>query len=397
MVRKKILFVIPSLNLGGAEKSIINLLNALDHRKYDAEIFVMTKVGPLLQQIPDHVKILEASPNYSRFSQSVFKSFFEFLMLGEFRLAIKRGLFAFWNRYYKNVAVSEQQTWKYVQDFFARIEVNYDVAIGYLEKSTIYFIADKVTAEKKIGWIHTDLEAIKLDFGFEKKYLRQLDYIITVSEGLSSRLRKVLPELSGKIKTVENINSAKFIRKQAEAETSVVFDNQKINLIYVGRLVKEKGLYNALNALKILVKINKNIIFHIAGDGELKDDLQHFVNDNNLSSNVVFLGMQSNPYPLIKKADIFLLTSFYEGKSISLEEAKILKKPIVVTSFTSAKDQIKDFETGLIADMNPQSIADKIELLIQDSSLRNKIIDNLENEDFDTEKEIEKLYKLIED
>ena len=115
------------------------------------------------------------------------------------------------------------------------------------------------------------------------------------------------------------------------------------------------------------------------GSGNKQSELQESAIAKGIDGNVHFLGIQNNPYPYIKFADVFLLSSFYEGKSISLEEAKILYKPIVITNFTSAKDQIVDNETGLIAEMNAESIAEKIELLINNKLLSAKMIRNLRN------------------
>ena len=108
-----------------------------------------------------------------------------------------------------------------------------------------------------------------------------------------------------------------------------------------------------------------------------------------------FLGAMSNPYPYLKNADLFLLTSFYEGKSIAIEEAKLLAKPIVITNFTTAKSQINHLENGLIAEMNPESIANNIELILKDQVVKIKIIKNLEKSAKGNESEIDKLYKIF--
>ena len=122
--------------------------------------------------------------------------------------------------------------------------------------------------------------------------------------------------------------------------------------------------------------------------------MKEYVKKNHLQDHVVFLGIQTNPYPLLKQADVFLMTSFYEGKSIALEEAKILNKAIGISNFSSATDQIIDNVTGLIVEMNAEAIANKIDLLYSKEAAES-LSKNLANEKQGNEEEIKKLYQLI--
>lgn len=394
-MKKKILFVIPSLDLGGAEKSLVNLLNSIDYNLYEVDLFMFLKRGVFLNSVHKEVNIIENSEAYQLFSRSVLKAVPVFALKGKIALVYHKLLFAFKNRYYKNSAINEQYTWKHTSRFMPFLQKEYDAAIGYLEKSTYYFVADKVKASKKIGWIHTDLEALKLDFDFEKQYFDKLDYLVMVSEGLKERLLFKLPSLKSKIKVVENINSQKMIVHLSEQEPQVKLKEQFFNIIFVGRLVKEKGLFMALDAISILKEKQLKVKFYLAGKGGLENELKKYVSDKGLVEEVMFLGIQENPYPLIKQADIFMMTSFYEGKSIALEEAKILNKPIVITNFSSAKDQIKDKITGLVAEMNAEAIAEKLMQLYHEEDTRMKLKANLRQEKLGNENEIEKLYQII--
>ncbi len=394
-MKKKILFVIPSLDLGGAEKSLVNLLNSIDYNLYDVDLFIFLKRGVFLNSVPKEVNILKNSKAYHLFSKSVLVAVPIFVLKGKFSLAYHRFLFALKNRWYKNNAVNEQYTWRHTSRFMPFLQKEYDAAIGYLEKSTCYFVADKVKATKKIGWIHTDLEALKLDFDFEKNYFDKLDYVVTVSEGLKERLLLKLPSLKSKIKAIENINSQKMIVHLSEQEPQVKLDEHFFNIIFVGRLVKEKGLFMAIDAINLLKENNLKIKFYLAGKGGLENELKKYVSDKDLVGEVIFLGMRANPYPLIKQADVFLMTSFYEGKSIALEEAKILNKPIVITNFSSAQDQIKDKITGIITEMNAESIAERLMQLYHEEAIRRSLKFNLSQEQLGNENEIEKLYQII--
>ena len=108
------------------------------------------------------------------------------------------------------------------------------------------------------------------------------------------------------------------------------------------------------------------------------------------------LGLKENPYPYIANSLLYVQPSKFEGKSIAIDEAKILLKPIVTTNFPTVYDQITHGETGLISEMNPTALANEIEKLLIDENLRNKFAENLSKENWGTESEIEKLYQLIE-
>lgn len=394
-MKKKILFVIPTLDLGGAEKSLVNLLNTMDYNLYDVDLFCFLKRGVFVDNVPKEVNFVSNSSVYRIFSQSVFKAVITFSTHGKWNLAWNRFLFAAKNRWIKNLAINEQRTWTHVEKFLPVLANHYDVAIGYLEKSACYFVVDKVKAYKKMGWIHTDLEALNLNFDFELNYFKHLDHIVTVSDGLTQRLVKKIPEIKNKTTTIENINSVKVVTECANQTLSIALDHEYFNIICVGRLVKEKGLFMAIDAVEILVEKGMKVKLNLIGKGYLEKQLKKYVAKKKLNHAVDFMGLQSNPYPLIQQADVFLMSSYYEGKSIALEEAKILAKPIVVTNFTSAKDQIIDNKVGLIAEMNSSAIAEKLLLLYSDSSLRLQLSQNLKKENLGNENEIEKLYQLI--
>lgn len=392
-MKKKLLFVIPSLELGGAEKSLVNLLNEIDYNRYDVDLFLFYKQGGFLSTVPKEVTFLENTKDFKIFSKTLLVSFFTFIFNGQIIKALYRLIFAINSRLIKD-NTSEQINWKYVRFFLPNFKKKYDTAIGYLEKSSYYFVADNVLFHNKIGWIHTDLEALNLDFEFEKKYFKKLNHIVIVSDGLKERLSKKIPEINNKIKVIENINSASFIKNSANLECKIQFSKEDFNLIFVGRLVKEKGLFLAIDAIGILSKKINNIKLYLVGKGNLEVELKEYVKKNHLQNHVVFLGIQTNPYPLLKQADVFLMTSFYEGKSIALEEAKILNKAIVITNFSSATDQIIDNVTGLIVEMNAEAIANKIDLLYSKEAAES-LSKNLANEKQGNEEEIKKLYQLI--
>lgn len=393
-MKKKLLFVIPSLHLGGAEKSFVNLLNVLDYEKYDVDVFLLSRAGFFLSHLPEHVTILQESPDFNNFSKPFYKSISCFLLRP--RHLVYKILFTIQNRLEKNRVLAEQKSWKYLKHFFPDLPKEYDVAIGYLEKTSNYFTIEKTNAKKKIGWIHTDLESLGIDFEIETPVLRKFNYVVTVSTGLSERLSNKLPSIKDRIKTIGNINSKSIISKLAAEPAEIKFDRSCYNIIFVGRVAQEKGLFLALAAVHDLVSKGYNICFYLIGSGNQEKVLKIEAAEKGISSSIIFLGNQRNPYQYMKQADLFLMTSFYEGKSIALEEAKLIQIPIVVTKFSSAEDQILQGETGVIVDMNAEAISTAIEGIMLSKSTQEKFKNNL-SKLTGNETEVEKLYRLIND
>ena len=189
-----------------------------------------------------------------------------------------------------------------------------------------------------------------------------------------------------------NIVSPSIINEMAKEKIDI--NNAEINLVTVGRLNYQKGYDMAIEACKKLVEKGYDIKWNILGEGEERANLEGLIKKYNLQDRFILLGIKENPYPYVQNADIYVQTSRFEGKSIAIDEAKILNKPILVTNFTTVRDQISDGVNGIIVDMNVDSIVDGLETLIKDSNLRNKLKKNLASEELGTEKEIEVFYSL---
>ena len=394
-MKKKLLFVIPNLGVGGAEKSLVNLLNELDYDKYEVDLFLMSKTGIFLEQLPKEVNVLPESLYFKKFSIRFYKSLWWFLTHFKFSLVFYKILFTLSNRLTKNVVLSEQKNWRYLKHFFPVLSKEYDVSIGYLEKNANYIAVDSVKAKKKIGFIHTDYKEMGMYKRYDLPFFEKMNYVISVSENCVFCLEKEFPEFPNKFKMVHNINSPKVI-----GHLSKISIEENIKLPYIlsiGRLIKLKSFDLAIKACKILINRGLTINWYVIGTGELKEELEEQIKEHELEQYFFLLGIRKNPYPYIKNALIYCQTSVFEGKSIAIDEAKILKKPIVVTNFPTAKDQIQHLENGYICEINPEAIADAIELLIKDEKLREKFTENLSKEDFGIEKELEKFYKLIEE
>lgn len=368
---KKMLFVIPSMGSGGAEKSLINLFNEMDLNNVQIDLLIFSKKGLFLNQVPDGIIILEVPEKVRllytktellqvRSVTSIYMNIIKYICTLTTRLLKK------------DVGQANQIRWKY---FYSKIlsplSETYDVAVSYLEGEAMYFVADKVKASKKIAWFHNDYISKKFDSKLDMPIFKKFDAIVTISDECKKILCEAFPEIKEKFIMLPNIVSEKFIRQRAQEPISdlVQFTQGTFSFISVGRLNYQKGFDMALEAAKLLKDRGYKYIWYIIGEGEKEQELRAQIQKYQLEKEFILLGARDNPYPYIKHSDIFVQTSRFEGKSIVLDEAKILCATILVTNYPTVKDQILEGE-GKIVGMDPLSIANGLEELMNIPSLR---------------------------
>lgn len=396
MNKKNLLFVIPSLSAGGGEKSLVNLLTQIDYDKYNVDLLLFHKKGLFLNLLPNQVNIIEISGNFKIFKQSLRFAVLKFIRSCQFRLAYGRFIFTLKNKLLSDTSKAEQFTWKYQRESMNILEKEYDAAIGFLEKSSIYFVIDKVQSKRKIGWIHTNYSNSGMDSSFDHPYFNKLDKIVTVSRECAASLIENFNGITEKVKVIYNIVSPNLIHKLSDVEVSFFSSAQdEVTIITVARLSNEKGIDIAINACELLVDKGFNVKWYVIGEGIERTKLEEMIKKKELENQFILLGLRENPYPYLKKADIYVQPSRYEGKSIAIDEAKILNKPIIVTNYETAKEQITNNATGLIVEMNEKGISAGVEKLIQNPSLKQSFAQNLSKEKLGTENEIYKFYEII--
>lgn len=391
--KSKILFVIPSLEAGGGEKSLVNLLNTIDYNKYDVDLVLFKNAGIFLKAIPSQVTILPINGAYKNFVKPIKSSILSFIKQGKIGMAISRILFTINNSLEKNSGKAEQKGWKYIRKSITPVTTQYDAAIGFLEKSSIYFVVDCVNARKKIGFIHNDYTKLDLNADFDAPYFRKLNAIATVSEECAAVLKSVFPSEKDKVSVIYNIVSTSLIQKMAEEEITI--DTSKPIVLSIGRLHPQKGFDMALEAAKILKDTGVSFQWIVIGEGPEREVLELKIAKYDLQNNFQLIGLRENPYPYLKVATIYAQPSRYEGKSIAIDEAKIMQKPIVVTNFTTAKDQINHQNNGWITEFDEKQLAKDIAYLLQNKTVQEELSLNLSKENLSTESEILKLYSLL--
>ncbi len=394
-MKKDLLFVMNKLSCGGAEKSLISLLQLIDYSKYNVDLFLFKHEGFLMNQIPSQVNLLPEPAAFQYFDMPFTQVVKECILSFNFKILLARFRMSMMLKSEKIPAVREQKAWKFVGPCLKKIDEQYHATIGYLEKNPNYFCVDKVNATIKIGFINNDYKLLMLDKSIDIPYFEKLDYIVTVSEACEEILIDSFPNFKGKIKMMYNILTEKTIHALAE-EPIFDLDESKINIVSLGRLNYQKAFDLAIDACAILVEKGVDIKWYVLGDGEDRSKLEKHIADKKLQNHFILMGIKENPYPYIKKATVYVQTSRFEGKSVAIDEAKILHKPILVTNFPSAKDQIENGINGSIVAMDANSIANGIQQLVTDEATMNLFVNNLKKEQLGTEGEMSKLYDLIE-
>lgn len=396
MQKKHIFIAIHYLEIGGAEISLIGLLNAIDYTQYDVDLFVYSHRGELMKLIPPQVNLLPEIPEYAFIEQPI-------------KDALKKGLFRLsFARLWAKVQYKQYQKKNYPKDGSAILSYifgnvtptlpfitnkQYDLAISFLTPHNI--VRDKVKAKKKVAWIHTDYSYIDINVEKELPIWSSFDYIASISEAVTTSFVSRFPSLRDKIIEIENILSPVFVRNRAE-ETRIEFshENDRVNLLSIGRYCDAKNFDNVPDILKRIRKKGVNAYWHIIGFGRDENLIRTNITEAGMEEYVILLGKQANPYPYLKAADIYVQPSRYEGKSVTVREAQMLCKPVVVTNYRTASSQIKDGIDGVIVPLENEKCASGIAAFIQDQVKQKELVSYLSSHDYGNENEALKVQNL---
>lgn len=396
-MKKKVLFMVSSMNIGGVEKSLISLLSVIPKDKYDITILTLEKKGGFLDRIPKHVNVEEAEwfkeikPIIMESPQNTIKNY---LKKGKILKIIQ-----FIHSYYKAKRTGDRYIYyKNLLKSIPNNEEHYEAAIAYAGPTEIIdaYIAHKVNAKKKIGWVHFDISRHKINEKLYKNLYEKFDKIFAVSNEANKKLNELIPNTVNKSEVLLNIISKELVCEMANE--AIKFDDNfdGIKIVTVGRLSKEKGQDLAIKALYKLKKDGYKVRWYCVGDGNNRKEYEALIKEKNLKDDFILLGSTPNPYPYIKKADIYVQTSRHEGYCLTLAEAKCLCKPIVTTNFIGAYEQIKDKVNGFIVEINEDEIYEKVKYIIDNKSIGKDITNHLRNSYIDTKECVNKLIDYID-
>lgn len=378
--------------------ALIGLLGAFDPAKADVDLFIYSHQGPLMRFIPNWVNLLPEIGAYSVIERPVSEA----IRRGHFGIVFGRTMAKLKCRSYRKkhpVDSDDGAIMQYVGDYVTpwlpkiNPDVEYDLCISFLTPHNIG--KDKVRAKKRLAWIHTDYSTVSIDAIRELWVWDAYDYIASISEEVTKSFLKQFPSLSPKILRIENILSADLVRKRSKEFGASAEFKGKINLLSIGRFCTAKNYDNVPLICKNLREFGMDVKWYIIGFGGDEALIRQRIAESGMEETVILLGKKDNPYPYIKACDIYVQPSRYEGKSVTVREAQILCKPVVVTAYPTSSSQIQNGVDGVIVPLDNEGCARGIANFISNKELQHKIVEYLHVSDYANASEVEKIYRLL--
>lgn len=395
-MKKKLLFVIDSLNCAGAEKSLTTLLNLIDYKNYEVDLQLFSYGGEFENLLPRETNLLDKL-KYTKFTEkSIKENLISIRNIEDIKMLKARIKFSYTIRkkHYTNPEKA-RLFWQINSNVIEESNIKYDIAISYAQGIPTFYVADKVNSEKKFAWVNTSYTLDKINKNFQKQFYKKYDNIVAVSDSARDIFIETFNEYKHKIKVIYDINDYNFISKMSNINKGYEDDFKGIKILTVGRLTMQKGYDLALDACKRLRDEGINFRWYALGRGPFENDMKQYIKSNNLEDNFKLLGVKSNPYPYIKNCDIYVQTSRYEGFGLAIAEARMLNKPVITTEFDSVYNQMIQEKNGLVVKMSGEAIYKGIKRIIEDEKLKNNIVEYLKNEKKGNIEELDKFYELI--
>ncbi|MCH5172287.1 MAG: glycosyltransferase [Erysipelotrichales bacterium] len=392
-VKKKIFFVIETLGVGGAERSLLNLLQSLDYSKFEVSLQLFNLNGILVSQIPTQVVILPLPDIINLLNKNPKRIVNHPLIL------LKKFVYSLLVRFFRiSHAGKAVLYWSLFESALKKNTQFYDIAIGYSQGIPTFYVIDKIRATKKFVWVNVDYKISGITKIYQSKYYKKATGIVTVSPFVKNFFSlTIFPDLYGKMKVIRDLIIPENIEKMASLPSDTCLKKDKIVIMTAGRLNKpQKGYDLAIEAAKILYDRGMKFRWYVVGEGPFRFEMENLIREYGLEENFILLGATSNPYAYMGQCDLYVQPSRHEGFGLTIAEALILNKPVICTNFEGCTMQMIHKKNGLITSFNPEDIAKAIELLINDKTLRSYINEFICNSKKGNIEELDKFYKLLE-
>lgn len=400
-MKKNLLFVINTMGQAGAEKAMIEFMKVLDKDKFNIDLYVMIPRGEMFRQLPDHVQIQNKRVDTGTLLGKEGKAFLlktvmkALLYHGNF---ITRLPYMIRNVLYqkkKGRIQMEKLFYPIISDGTKPLTKHYDMAIAYLEGAAAYYVADHVSADKKVGFIHIDYQMAGYTPFIDRNCYDSFDWIYTVSKEVKEKFLAVYPAYCHKTSVFHNIINELEIRDMAYKGKGFSDDFHGMRILSVGRLHPQKAYPIAIEAMRIMKEAKKPIRWYVLGEGNQREELEHLIKEKHVENDFILLGAKPNPYPYYKECDLYVHATAFEGKSIAIEEAQVLGKPILASNCTGNREQIISGVDGELVDLDAQKIADAILRLYEQPDVRNLYGKQAGLKKFDYEHDVAHLLQLL--
>ena len=395
MSKPRIFIQLHYMELGGAERALLGLLNAIDTNRVDVDLFLNQHTGAFMPLIPSKIHLLPEEPEYS----VIEKPLLTCLKQRQWKIAWARLIAKYKYHQYlrQNNLQSDGSATHYVFNevisYLPSLKKygHYDLAISFLDPPHI--VQEKVDANVKMEWIHTDFSYVKVDIPTTLFWWQKNDYIGSISSTVTEQFLKLYPQLRPKIIEIHNILSPAFVRNQAKL-FHVEKREDELTLCSVGRISYQKNFESIPFVTHLLIDRGLRVHWIVVGPGDCSG-IKKSARLLGVEPHIEMVGAADNPYPYMDACDIYVQPSRYEGNSVTVREAQILCKPVVITNYNTASNQVQSGVDGIICELRNEAIANAIYDLAINNTLQQSIGQNLLHQDYGNEQEIEKIYQLL--
>lgn len=371
-MRPRILVVSHGLRIGGVERSLLGLLGALAPQDCDLFLFLHAHDGEWMDRIPGGVRLLPPLPAYEALDRPIAEVLASPVpAVAGARLVSKVVTAA--RRMAGTGGLLLSRSIRYSLPFLPMIPGEYDLALGFLAPHDV--VLRRVRARRKLGWVHTDYTRLEtgVDVALETGAWGALDGIVAVSSDVARTFREAFGTPDSGIRVIENVLDVSFVRTEAarfDVGGEMDAGASTLRLCSVGRLSHAKGFDLAIEACRILVETGLDVKWFLVGYGPERESLHAAVARYGLEEHFVMLGPKSNPYPYIAACDVYVQPSRYEGKAVTVREAQVLGRAVVVSPYPTAASQLEDGVDGLVAEPGVHGLARTLERLLRDRDRR---------------------------
>lgn len=396
---KKVLVFSHAMELGGAERVLLGLLEALDTERYEVDLFLMRHQGELMKDIPEKIHLLPEIPQYACLAVPIR----EVLRKGRFDVAYGRFIAKRKAKRTRRALgitgendVELEYSHKYTKKYMPQVNgKTYDLAISFLTPH--YFVTEKVRAKKKIAWIHTDYSVVAVDRESELKMWAAYDKIVSISDQVTDAFVQTFPELKEKVIMLPHFIPVEYIKRLSQAGNvpEMKKHGDEIRLLSIGRFCVQKNFDNVPDICRRLRERGLHVKWYLIGYGA-EEIIRQKIEEAGMQEHVVILGKKENPYPYIKACDLYVQPSRYEGRSVCVIEAQILGKPVVITRYPTSGSQLTDGVDGVIVPLDNEGCAEGIADLLRNGTIQETLRRNCRSASYDGAAGLRQLYAMME-
>lgn len=398
---KEVLFVINTLGQAGAETALIELLRRLDPEEYHVSLYVLLGQGEMVDALPGHVKLLNDSfdrssvlskEGHAKLKKTVMKAMLRrATWLKDFGYLVYQGL----RMVFKRRIQADKLLWRVLSDGGLRFDKEFDLAVAFLEGGATYYVADHVKAKKKAAFIHVDYNHAGYTRSLDKDCYLKYQKIFTVSEEVRKSFLYTYMECEDVTEVFHNLLDIKSIREKADDFQAFDDGYDGKRIVTVGRLTSQKAFEVSVETMKLLKERGKKVRWYVYGEGDQRPMLEELIAKYHLEKDFFLPGAVSNPYPYMKEADLYVHASRFEGKSIAIQEAQILGKPIVVSDCSGNREQVIQGVDGLLCDFQPEALCLGICDLLENEDKAKRLGEAAAKKNDEEHTDLYKLFELM--